>query len=223
MNKRTVVLFVAGAAALLAGGALLIGTQQPRLAGADARSAAAATPSAVGTPGAPSNGTASTAPADPAPGASAPSPGTPVHEPSTEVLPLPSSSPLSLPPSTPLPDLVTSPLPATASATGKIVRGFPSTLLSTAPESQVVSSSVAAEGSHLQASLAATSTLSADEVLLYYRTAFAPFGLLDSAAPATSGSSALVFTRGADTVTLTVTGDAGGTGYVIFGALTASH
>ncbi|MEO6309302.1 MAG: hypothetical protein ABIO33_01280 [Leifsonia sp.] len=227
LNQRTVAFIVVGGAlaALLIGGALVVGQQQTRSDVAEVSSAPTASTAA---PGASSPEAASTSTAEPTPEAStptpgAPSPGTPDQLPPAEVPPPATGDSLRLPSSTPLPDLITSPLPATASATGKIVHGFPTDLIPTAPHSTVVSSSVASEGPHLQAALTAKSTLSTTEVLAYYRTAFAPFGLLDSPAPAAGGSSALIFTRGTDSVTLTVTGVSGGSRYIVFGALTAPH
>lgn len=227
MNKRAVIFIAGGAAAvaLLLGGALIVGQQQTR---SDAASARSALPHATATAVDPSIGAAGASTAEPTspPEKAAPAPdvepGASSQPPAAEVLPPePDTSP-ALPPSTPLPVLVTTPLPATASATGKIVHGFPSHLIPTAPQSTVVSSSVASEGSHLQAALTAKSTMSADDVVAYYRTAFAKYGLLDSAAPAGQDSSALNFTRGTSSVTLTVTETRTGCRYIVFGALTAA-
>ncbi len=113
------------------------------------------------------------------------------------------------------------PLPDTSSAVGSIVAGFPTRVIPEAPHSSVATSSVAAEGSRLQAALTAQTTLSVVEVMDFYRTALAGFGLFDTPAPALDGSSALAFTRGDNTVTLTATTIDGGCRYVVFGSFSA--
>ena len=82
------------------------------------------------------------------------------------------------------------------------MRGFPTRAIPEAPHSTVTSSSVTSEGSRLQAALSAESSLDVLGVLDFYRTEMAKVGMLDSPAPALSGSSALVFARGDHTVTL---------------------
>lgn len=142
----------------------------------------------------------------------------------TEVLPAPEeTSPLGLPPSPPLPDLVTLPLPPTASETGALVAGYPANLIPPATDSTVTSSSVASAENRLQVTLAASTPMASDAVLEFYRVAFAANDFVDSVAPAASGSSALLFTRGTDTLILTVTPiPGGGTDYSVFGAFTAT-
>lgn len=142
---------------------------------------------------------------------------------SSEVLPAPDEkSPIGLPPSPPLPGLVTLPLPETASATGALVTGFPA-VIPLSPDAAVVSSSVASAENRLQVTLAATTPATSDSVLEFYRVTFAANNLVDSVAPAAAGSQALLFSRGADTILLTVTpGEAGGTTYSLFGAFTAA-
>ncbi|TFD79419.1 hypothetical protein [Cryobacterium fucosi] len=134
----------------------------------------------------------------------------------------PDAGPGTLPDSKPLAALVTLPLPDTASAVGSIVAGFPTRVIPEAPHSSVGTSSVAAEGSHLQATLAAQTTLTVVEVMDFYRTALAKLGLYDTPAPALDGSTALTFNRGNNTVTISVTAIDGGSRYVVFGAFSAS-
>jgi hypothetical protein len=141
----------------------------------------------------------------------------------TEVLPeSEEKSPLGLPPSAPLPNLVTLPLPATASETGALVAGYPAELIPPSPGATVVSSSVASAGNRLQVTLTASTSMATAAVLDFYRVTFAANNLVDSIAPAADGSQALLFSRGSDTVLLTVTPTADGhTTYSVFGAFTA--
>jgi hypothetical protein len=143
---------------------------------------------------------------------------------SSEVLPAPDEkSPIGLPPSPPLPGLVTAPLPPTATATGTLVAGFPASVIPLNPGTTVQSSSVASAEDRLQATLAATTSSTSDAVLEFYRVAFAAQSLVDSVAPAAGESVALLFSRGADTILLTVTPtDSGGSTYSVFGAFTAA-
>jgi hypothetical protein len=133
------------------------------------------------------------------------------------------TSPIGLPPSAPLPDLVTLPLPQTASETGALVAGYPADLIPPSPGATVTSTSVASAENRLQVTLTASTSMAPAAVLDFYRVSFAANNLVDSVAPAASGSSALLFSRGADTVLLSVTptGD-GGTAYSVFGAFTAT-
>lgn len=105
--------------------------------------------------------------------------------------------------------LVSKPLPATASARGSIVAGFPA-VIPKAPKSTVAFSSVATQGTRMQVGLDATSGISPADVLSYYRTTFTRLGLVATSAPAVTGSTALVFVRGANGITVTVS-DAPGT------------
>jgi hypothetical protein len=143
---------------------------------------------------------------------------------SSEVLPAPEGkSPIGLPPSPPLTPLVTSPLPPTASATNALVKGFPTEVISLNPDTTVQSSSVASAENRLQVTLAATTTSTSESVLEHYRVSLAEHKLVDSVAPAAAGSTALLFSRGVDTILLTVTPtESGGTTYSVFGAFTAA-
>ncbi|TFC07176.1 hypothetical protein E3O42_00060 [Cryobacterium adonitolivorans] len=141
---------------------------------------------------------------------------------STEARGTEPDAPVDTPPgSTPLPALVTLPLPDTSSAVGSVVAGFPDRVLPAAPQSTIASSSVAAEGSRLQATLSAETSLTPLEVLDFYRTTLAEVGLVDAPVPAVDGSTALAFTRGLNTVTLTVTPIENGSQYTVFGTFSA--
>ena len=149
-----------------------------------------------------------------APGAPAPVEETPSEE-------TPAAGPFTLPPSEPVPDPVSRPFPTSASAEGKLVKGFPTLVIPPAPRSSVTNSAVASEGNRLQVTLSAESSLTVEEVLDFYRTELAQLGLLDSPAPALSGSSALLFARGSNTVTLSAETVKGGSRYLILGSFTA--
>lgn len=128
---------------------------------------------------------------------------------------------VSLPASKHYAALVTSPLPKAASATGKIVAGFPSTALPPAPESHISSSSVSPQGKTLQVSLVATVPNAEPlAVMQFYQTHLGALGLGAAQAPASAGSTAMWFTRGTDKVTITVrAAKGGGTNYIVFGVL----
>lgn len=130
------------------------------------------------------------------------------------------ASPYSLPPSTPRKSLVVAPLPKTASARGKVVAGFPSAVIPLAQGSTVTFSSVASAKTRLQVGLDATSSLDANAVLNFYRTALGSVGLTATATPAVGGSVALAFVRGADTVTVTASPTGGGSQYTVYGVFT---
>lgn len=128
-------------------------------------------------------------------------------------------------PSLPLPDgdgsLVTTPLPESGSAEGEFVEGFPQEIIPLAPDSEIESTSLAVEGDREQVGLVAASTGAASAVVDYYRSAFTRLGLTERETDAVAGSTALVFTRGADNITLTVAERADGADYTVVGVFTA--
>jgi hypothetical protein len=171
-------------------------------------------------------------PSSKAPGSSKSSPApTPGGDPSgppqskrftTEVIP--GSGPgKGLPKSTALPEPVSNPLPKTASSVGSLAKGYPSSVLPAAPQSSITTSSVASQGTHLQVTLTAKSSLSTTDVLAFYRTTLAKYGMYDTASPALGGATALTFRRGTDSVTVTTSPVTGGTKYIIYGAFTAKN
>ncbi|QYF72825.1 hypothetical protein [Cryobacterium sp. PAMC25264] len=121
----------------------------------------------------------------------------------------------------PLPALVTLPLPDTSSATGSVVAGFPDRVLPAAPQSSIASSSITTEGSRLQAALVAETPLTVGEVLDFYTSALTALGLVGAPVPAPDGSSALAFTRGVNSVTLTANPVDGGSEYTVLGIFSA--
>jgi hypothetical protein len=227
-RSRAVWISAAILAVAVAGAALVQLPGAPTTTAATDPSIAAATPGAEPTTGTPQPGTPQ--PGTPQPGT--PQPGTPQPSaPQPESTPAPAeevpsdetpaAGPPTLPPSEPLPDPVSLPFPDSASATGKLVKGFPTGAVPEAPDSTVTSSSVTAEGSRLQIALSAESSRAVVDVLDFYRTELAKVGMYDTPAPALSGSSALIFARGDHTVTLSATTVEGGCRYVILGSFTA--
>ena len=131
-----------------------------------------------------------------------------------------SSPPYVLPPSAPRRPLVFAPLPKTASAQGKIVAGFPSTVIPLAQKSTVTFTSVGSAETRLQVGLDATSSLGPTAILDFYRTALGSVGLTATTTPALDGSIALAFVRGADTVTVTASATGDGSRYTVYGVFT---
>lgn len=204
MRRRFVVVSAATGALLLAAGAVLVLTGTPGTLAAGSESGATA-PQA----------TSSASPAGSA-GPSNTPPGT-----STEArVPEPTTSDGSAPESTSPPALVTLPLPETDSAVGSVVAGFPDRI-PVAPQSTVASSSVSSDGARLQATLAANTSLTVSDVLAFYTAAWAEVGLTGAPVPASDGSSAVAFSRGPNSITLTVTPTEAGCEYAVFGTLSA--
>lgn len=234
MRRTHVTGIIAAAVVLVVTGALLLqqqGTETSPTAvskSADGQQPETPSPTAK-TPTTSPSATPSQEPAPaptPAPNQGSPSPTVPapgeandvrVVEPGT-----PGAGSVPLPESKPLAVLVALPLPDTSNAVGSIVDGFPTRVIPTAPNSAVATTSVAAEGSRLQAALTAQTSLTAVEVLNFYRASLAELGLYDTPAPALDGSSALSFTRGNNTITLSATAVDGGCRYVVFGTFTAA-
>lgn len=185
-----------------------------------AKASAAETDASVRPPGSKTTGAAksSSAPAvNPKAPAATPDPKRPLEV----ARPAQTPANVSLPASKHYTALVSFPLPKAASATGKIVAGFPSDALPLAPGSHVSSSSVSPQGKTLQVSLVATAANAEPlAVMQFYQTHLGVLGLGAAQAPASAGSTAMWFTRGTDKVTITVTAAKGGeTNYIIFGVL----
>lgn len=116
--------------------------------------------------------------------------------------------------------LITEPLPATGHRDGAIVDGFP-LVISLAPRSEVMFSSVASEGDRVQVGLSALSRNAPGEVLDHYRSLFTGLGLVAESISTADGSSAVAFERGPSTVTVTVWSTHDGTRYTVFSVLVA--
>ncbi|MBO1739151.1 hypothetical protein [Leifsonia sp. TF02-11] len=215
-SHRTWIIVGLSAAVVIAVGAFALG-QVPVTAG---RTTAADAPSSPGGQSGSGSGSAS-------PGAGGTGSGGTATEPpvgkryTTEVIPAQPTPTPALPSSTPLPYPVSAPLPASASATGKLVSGYPSGVLPQAPGSSIQSSSVSSQASHLQVSLQAKTGQGVTDIVTFYRAALAKYGMYDSPAPAQGGATSVRFERDGDSVTLTATPGDSGTSYVVFGTFTA--
>ncbi|MDN4612879.1 hypothetical protein P5G50_00325 [Leifsonia sp. F6_8S_P_1B] len=232
MKQRTLIVAGLAAAAVIAAGAFTL-TQLPTPAATDASRSGSASPTArphaaTPAPTAPStsapstSGPAPSSTAGPGSGAGA-GPDTPSagKRYSTEVLPPVEKTSPALPPSDPLPVPVSAPLPRTASATGGLVSGYPEKVLPITPGARVKTSSVASQGSRLQVTMTATTPSGVTDILAFYRTALAKYGMYDTPAPAQGGATALRFDRDGSSVTVTAAPTEDGSTYVIFGTFTA--
>lgn len=231
MRRTHITGIAAAAVVLVVTGALLLQQQGAETSptavskSADGRSPTATPSPNAKTPTTPPGATPTQAPA-PAPKQESPSPTVPAPDEGNDLRvvdpAVPNADSISLPDSQPLAALVTLPLPDTSHAVGSIVDGFPTRVIPAAPHSSVATSSVAAEGSRLQAALTAKTSLTVVEVLDFYRSSLAKLGLYDTPAPALDGSMALSFNRGDNTITLSATAVDGGCRYVVFGTFTAA-
>ncbi|WEO76916.1 hypothetical protein BJQ94_16400 [Cryobacterium sp. SO2] len=126
-----------------------------------------------------------------------------------------------MPPSESVAPLLPAPAPPTATAEGELVAGFPS-FIKPAPDSRVSASMVTSEGANVQAAFTATSQKAPETVREYFDEIFGQVALQPAPAPAVGGSTAWVYTRGAESVTVTLTPSAaGGCGYSILATLVA--
>ncbi|WP_411701302.1 hypothetical protein [Conyzicola sp.] len=123
-------------------------------------------------------------------------------------------------PAPPPPPLVKPPASQTESEVGELVAGFPENI-PLVPESTISTSSLDSDGTRVQASVVASTPASAADVTTYYENLFAALGFPGSPLPAASGSSAVSFARGGESVTLTVTPSPDGSRYSLFGVLGA--
>ena len=220
MRSRTWIIAGLAAAAVIVAGAVTV----DHLPGRSAAEGSGSNSSHSSTPSSPS----SNAPGAPTTGSPAPTPGGDPSGPpqskrfTTEVVP--GAAPgKALPKTTALPEPVSNPLPKTASAVGSLAKGYPGALLPPAPNSSITTSSVASQGTHLQVTLTAKSALAIPDILAFYRTALAKYGMYDSSSPALGGATALTFKRGTNSVTVSTTPVTGGTKYIIYGAFTAKN
>lgn len=231
--KRRAAVALGGTAALVLVGVIAVSVaggvndsgEQPQTTSVDAGAPTIGPPGAEGSTSPAPSPTSQTSPptssADPVSGSGGGSSDASGGGTQTEVTPPVNSTAPGLPESKPPADLISSRLPKSASAAGKLVSGFPSQVMPTAPDSTVQSSSVTSEGTRLQATLSAHTTRSVEELFDFYRVTLAPFGLYDSPTAAPSGSTAISFTRDTGSIVLTATTDGKGTTYVAFGSFTA--
>lgn len=119
--------------------------------------------------------------------------------------------------------LVTRPLPKTASKRGSVVPGFPLAVVPVVPGSAVKSSGVSSTSTRVQLSMLATSKLSPDRILAFYRGKLAARGFEESTVPSVGGSTAAGFAHHGDNLVITVrkARSKGSTTYSVFGTLHA--
>ncbi|MET0725514.1 MAG: hypothetical protein ABWY36_04130 [Leifsonia sp.] len=217
MRTRWIVLIAAAVAVVFAGGGIALATLQPTAAGGSSTAGPrdAADPGSDADDGGSDGGDSTSGPDGSGDSPDAAAPGVRLDEWGSGETAAPT-----LPPPTTRPYILSGAIPAAASASGKLAKGFPDTIPA-APDSDIDHSSLTSEGTRLQVALTATTTLSLDDVLNFYRVEFARYGLLDSPAPATGGQTAVAFARDDDSITLAITPADDGVTYALFGALTA--
>jgi hypothetical protein len=220
-HRLAVILLLAAAVAI----AIIVALGLTRPAGSSSNAIAPVSPSTGTVPG--ESGTPSAPPqsGETAPPAvvpfTSPGPRDPGKRTTTEVEKKTSSPPVTLPPTTPKAAMFTGPVPASASASGSLVKGFPS-IIPLASASTVASSSIDSSGTIVQATVVARTTVAFGGVVDFYNKQFAKFGIAPTAVPAAGGSVAYSFVRDNDSVTLTVTPADGGSRYSVFGVLDAA-
>lgn len=119
--------------------------------------------------------------------------------------------------------LVTAPLAKTASATGKLVTGFPSGVISIPADTKVTSSAISTQRNRMQATLVGTSAASVGDVQSYFEAAFTKLGLTSTVTPSAPGTQANTFARGNDRIIVTTEAHSGGTRFTIFALFTAGR
>ncbi|QYH36948.1 hypothetical protein [Salinibacterium sp. M195] len=117
--------------------------------------------------------------------------------------------------------LITAPLPDSARADGELVAGFPTSVISLPPSSEVVSSAITIEGDRMQATVVATTDTSEDMVQSYFADAFTALGLQGSDTPAASGTTATTWSNGTDSIIVATTAEGEVTRFSIFALFTA--
>lgn len=111
--------------------------------------------------------------------------------------------------------LIAAPLPPDAAAQGAIVAGFPVTLAGPAPQSDVIDSSIASDGTTMQAALTARTDEAPDAVAAHYRDAWAALGL----SPAGGDGADLAYTDRFTSISLAVSETGTGTVYTLYATL----
>lgn len=118
-----------------------------------------------------------------------------------------------LPVATPL---VSAPLPESATANRKLVGGFPAKIMGPAPDSDIVSSAIATEGSTMQVTLVARTDASPESIVAHYRDVWAQLGLIDQG---TTNGNGAAYASPHTSLTLAFSPESGtGTVYTILGS-----
>jgi hypothetical protein len=117
--------------------------------------------------------------------------------------------------------LINSPLPKSASAEGKLVAGFPTSVISLPPGAKVVSSAIATEGDRMQATVVASSAASENTVHGYFDGIFTALGLRGTETSAAPGTRATTWSNGTDNIVVATNVDDEMTRFSIFALFTA--
>jgi hypothetical protein len=112
-------------------------------------------------------------------------------------------------------------VPADASATGRVVKGYPIALIPAPQGTKVLSSEVTSEGKRVRAVFEGRCTCTPGRVFGFYQGALSRLGLEASRSPAVGGSQAKVFANSRHTVTLTVRKDGKNVDFSLFTVTTA--
>ncbi|MDL5352381.1 hypothetical protein [Microbacterium sp. zg-YB36] len=121
-----------------------------------------------------------------------------------------------LPQLTPPVPLISPPLPASGFARNELVAGFPVEVVGLPPDTDVIDSSLAQDGTVMQATLTARTNAPADAVLTHYRVLWSGLGL----APGVSGGGDAGFSDAYSSVSLAFAGASGtGTVYTVYAVL----
>jgi hypothetical protein len=88
-----------------------------------------------------------------------------------------------------------------------------------APHSKVKSKSISTAEGTTQVLISATTTSKTADTLAYYQRVFTSLGMRGKPVPAVGGSTAIAFSKGKNTITLTVSSRSGGSSYLIHGVL----
>lgn len=117
-----------------------------------------------------------------------------------------------LPPrETPKP-LMTAPLPESAARSGGLAAGFPDDIMGPMDRSEVVSSSIATEGTVMQVDLVAATAATPDEIRAHYKKLWKSRGLQEQAAP----DGTLTCTGQYESTTLAIEASGTGNRYMIY-------
>jgi hypothetical protein len=117
--------------------------------------------------------------------------------------------------------LISGPLPKSASADGKLVAGFPTSIISLPPGAEVASSAIATEGNRMQATVVASSAASENKVHSYFTGIFTDLGLTSTETQAAPGTKATTWSNGTDSIVVATKVDGDVTRFSVFALFTA--
>ncbi|WP_347107726.1 hypothetical protein AAHB33_12040 [Paenarthrobacter sp. S56] len=121
-----------------------------------------------------------------------------------EVLPPVASTPAGLPEPSALPPLVKGNLPASGSASGAVVDGWPSYILSLPAGTTIGTTAISTSGNVMQLTADGVVGKPQQAVIDSFSASLVPHGFWSESAPAADGARAVRFVRGSDTVTVSV-------------------